>query len=444
MKELSIEQKAKAYDEAISKMKEIMTMDNAPVIPKEIGECIFPELAESEDEKIRKALIEYFNEQCDMSDWNGVYGYQVIAWLEKQGEPKPQVYKTEDGEIITYSETDGYKVEPKFKVGDWIVDNCGYIWKIQGVVNQFYLIEGLEGVESRPTIEWVNKTFHLWTIHDAKDGDVLTTSAGAFIYNGNRGGGSCPGSYCGINTLGSFEIGVESHWTGKTVYPATKEQRDFLFQEMKKDGYKWDSKKKELKKIENEIEIPFGVKDSELQEATYYIPKGFHAEIDDDKVVIKKGEKPTKWSEDDKKMLNLIIDIFEVNHPNGYFKANELNDPNMRAVYTEEIVAWLKSLKDRIQPKQEWNKEDEKFLKTALWHISNSISNGDSTDIQCDTTEWLKSLKNRVSCEANCTTIKEWKPSDLQIEALESATENCAYSEYQDCLRDLIKQLKKL
>jgi hypothetical protein len=30
------------------------------------------------------------------------------------------------------------------------------------------------------------------------------------------------------------------------------------------------------------------------------------------------------------------------------------------------------------------------------------------------------------------------------MEALKSATENCAYSEYQDCLRDLIGQLKKL
>ena len=37
-----------------------------------------------------------------------------------------------------------------------------------------------------------------------------------------------------------------------------------------------------------------------------------------------------------------------------------------------------------------------------------------------------------------------WKPSDEQIEALESATENCAYSEYQGCLRELIEQLKKL
>lgn len=51
---------------------------------KKEAEKYFPELAESEDEKIRKSLIEYFGEQCDMSDWNGVYGYQVLAWLEKQ------------------------------------------------------------------------------------------------------------------------------------------------------------------------------------------------------------------------------------------------------------------------------------------------------------------------------------------------------------------------
>lgn len=63
--------------------------------------CQKPIERSEEDEKVRKALIEYFNEQCDMSDWNGIYGYQVVAWLEKQGEQK-----TDD------------KTEPKFKPGD--------------------------------------------------------------------------------------------------------------------------------------------------------------------------------------------------------------------------------------------------------------------------------------------------------------------------------------
>lgn len=48
--------------------------------------------------------------------------------------------------------------------------------------------------------------------------------------------------------------------------------------------------KVEPKNMEDETEIPFDANDSELTEVTYYIPKGFHAEIDDDKVVIKIGE----------------------------------------------------------------------------------------------------------------------------------------------------------
>ena len=68
---------------------------------------------------------------------------------------------------------DDGKTSPKFKIGDWVVDNCGNIWKIEGIINQFYILESVEGGESRPTIEWVNKTFHLWTIEDAKDGDIL-------------------------------------------------------------------------------------------------------------------------------------------------------------------------------------------------------------------------------------------------------------------------------
>lgn len=42
-----------------------------------------------------------------------------------------------------------------------------------------------------------------------------------------------------------------------------------------------------------DFEIPFGAKDSELIEESYYIPKGYHAEISKDKVTIKKGEQKT-------------------------------------------------------------------------------------------------------------------------------------------------------
>lgn len=86
-----------------------------------------PELKENKDERIRKTLIENFKffggDYLEKRKWgkgDGLFVTDILAWLEKQGEKEePQVYETENGEVITYSETDGYKVvEPKFKVGD--------------------------------------------------------------------------------------------------------------------------------------------------------------------------------------------------------------------------------------------------------------------------------------------------------------------------------------
>lgn len=98
MKELSIEEKARAYDEAIKIAKEINNEHRAQ--PSNVMTRVFPELAKSEDDRIREALLEYFNEQCAMSDWNGIYGYQVVAWLEKQSEQKSVELSKDDEEAL--------------------------------------------------------------------------------------------------------------------------------------------------------------------------------------------------------------------------------------------------------------------------------------------------------------------------------------------------------
>ena len=55
----TIEEKAKAYDEALERTKEWSETKNGYYTPKELCEEIFPELKESEDEKIRKILIRH-------------------------------------------------------------------------------------------------------------------------------------------------------------------------------------------------------------------------------------------------------------------------------------------------------------------------------------------------------------------------------------------------
>lgn len=144
-----------------------------------------------------------------------------------------------------------YKNEksPRFKVGDWVVFiKSKNVYQVEKKENYEYTLRNILG--GSLCLPFSNEELiREWTIQDAKDGYILATSSGAFIYNGNNGGGSCPGSYCGINTLGNFQTGVEHHWTSKKVYPATKEQCNALMKAMNDAGYKWDAEKKELKKL---------------------------------------------------------------------------------------------------------------------------------------------------------------------------------------------------
>ena len=103
-----------------------------------------------------------------------------------------------------------------------------------------------------------------------------------------------------------------------------------------------------MKKIENEIEIPFGAKDSELQEVTYYIPKGFHAEIDDGKVVIKQGELEPAWSEEDENIYARIIRRY-TDYEGLIIRTKEKSVANKILDAMTQEETWLKSLKERMK-----------------------------------------------------------------------------------------------
>ena len=78
------EEKAKAYDEAINRMKHYV-VDEYGCSRIKVAD-VFPELKESEDERIRKAIIAtihlYYGEPLEDE------AKEMIAWLEKQGEQK--------------------------------------------------------------------------------------------------------------------------------------------------------------------------------------------------------------------------------------------------------------------------------------------------------------------------------------------------------------------
>lgn len=94
------EEKARAYDKALAKAKE---QYNYPCMRSCMGilEEIFPELKESEDEKMRKELIRAFKSLNTIKVWNGIERNDILAWLEKQAEQKAYP-KTLDEAIDLY------------------------------------------------------------------------------------------------------------------------------------------------------------------------------------------------------------------------------------------------------------------------------------------------------------------------------------------------------
>ena len=91
---MNIEEKAKAYDEALERARALRN----EAIEKEYVvdyikdyETIFPELRESDDERIRKEIISALKFAND----GGVYD-KHIAYLEKQKEQKPAEWSEED------------------------------------------------------------------------------------------------------------------------------------------------------------------------------------------------------------------------------------------------------------------------------------------------------------------------------------------------------------
>ena len=89
----------KRYKEALERARTIVENKDASSVWKDWLRNTFPELAESEDERIRKVLLNDFKNSCSEYYCEGVNRDMIIAWLEKQGEQKP-AWSEEDEYVL--------------------------------------------------------------------------------------------------------------------------------------------------------------------------------------------------------------------------------------------------------------------------------------------------------------------------------------------------------
>ena len=211
------------------------------------------------------------------------------------------------------------KVESKFRVGDWIVNNDNdCIYQIKSIKDYKYCLWRLDiNVEGFLRIANVDNDFHPWDItKDAKKGDVLVHNGCTFIFMGIENG--IVQAYEENLLYGKKTCNFGEPDNDNDYSPATEEQRDLLCQKMKEAGYEFDFDKKELKKIENES-------------------KNFEQQLISELADLVKDyiqQKSTAWSEEDDGLLEFTVaaieDFYDDKNPLRY-----------------RLIEWLKSLKQR-------------------------------------------------------------------------------------------------
>jgi hypothetical protein len=161
-------------------------------------------------------------------------------------------------EVPTESEKEPKKpkeeeVQPKFKVGDFVVsDYC--MGRVVEITSDAYLLDTGQGIPFS-----CEHNAHIWNItKDAKDGDVLCCESGWTCIFKALNSDISFSSYCFMDDTGWFcETGSESHTLDKAfikayngnIYPANREQIDYLFRKMKEAGYMWNPDTKELEEM---------------------------------------------------------------------------------------------------------------------------------------------------------------------------------------------------
>ena len=283
-------------------------------------------------------------------------------WLKKQDNQKPQ-----DKSVIEAIKEE--KVEQKFQIikNTWYICTCttfsedSRIWFKKGIA---YLGNDILKYDLGFEPNDYQNYFRLWSIEDAKPGDILDANGAPFIYK--KHDKNYVYFYCGVNLAGDFIVahGIDA-WNGNNkVYPITKEQSEFFFQKMKENGYTWDPQKKELKEIDSfcrenckgfqetgkcfadgDCEAKIDAEKKELKKCV--IDEG-KAEMDYCFTKMMNGEKvSTAWSAEDE---------FKVQRICKYL--NEAKKYYADITEVRDCIDWLKFIQNKISTQN---------IKSPLW-----------------------------------------------------------------------------
>ena len=377
---MTTEEKARAYDEALEKAKEHI---NSKGIGDTVDLCkhLFPELVESEDERIRKELIEligYFRSRginqhlCD----------ECLVYLERQ---KPSFKQIHDSAIWDSGLRTGIELG---KQKEFVSEDFESIWKTEDCKT---LLD--EGEKLSPRFKELFKEIcHSW--YD-KGIEVGVKQKEPKLLN-NEKYQTVPIEI--LDRLYASEQELKEI-KQKEQKPAewTKEDETML------NNLIWAVHMKSISPLD---EMDDRDKCERYEKFLTYLPERFNLQL------------KQEWSDEDKRMIDTIVSVLGqyIDHKT----VSDTNSGDATPRYSKKIfwlryskeISWLKSLSSNFKNRNEdvvklcsneWSEEDEEKINNISEIIEHCIYNGRaltlSKEYKKELQRFLKSLRPQLKCE---------------------------------------------
>ena len=388
---------------------------------------IFPEFTESEDERIRKEIIDLvrhsvncmpadkFNERIAWLEKQqsiklnqdderireellkhlkeGAEGYEPagssedyarwLAWFEKQADP------------VKYYED---KIVPKFTFDDVLALQCA-METANKIQNDKELYEQLVSLHNR-----VHDAYHLEK--QGEQNHKIIKGKNYFCVKTHN--------YAGVEWIKGTKYYASDNYTlvnqGCECYcpEYSKEEHNNLFEEVKYDDcVEKQGKKSSIRERYDRI------KDSEWFKKTH------------EGMSVSEEERKPAWSEEDERMFVSLKTLLD---DASCYSCTEGAD---------KILSWIESFKDRVQLNQEWSEEDERKIRESISLIKNN-NTGTFYYEKNELISFLKSLKDRVQPKQEWSNVDKSNCQILQNIICDSGVS--AYLENK--LSDWLKSLK--
>ena len=394
---MTTEEKARAYDEALERAKKF-AIDDAYASQGIVAKLIFPQLRESEDERIRKELIKGFQfckkhkiggKNSNWAETNLDYD-EVLAWLEKQKEP-------ENVSATTMIPSCWTKVpEQCLKCNEYEIGyKAGYTHGCTAGYNK-----AMKEVEQKEQMEI----------------PLMNGDSDAYFDEWNLQQQNPTKRQC-------FEEGIGyAQRLQKEQKPAVclKAERDGWYMCIK-DYYRGGKKQCSIGDL---VQAKGGMYMMGEEDISEWFRKAYYEEVRnafEPNADTNTPDKPAEWSEEDEKMRYYVTEAVQFRYSDRVLaKYLDLKIINGQKQLKQKLFDWLRDL--RPQPKKELSIEKAiQWLDDTFYFLDNSSGRGRDCEI---TTRDFDSLEEMYDSFRKAVTIDSqphWKPSEEQMEALREA-----------------------